>query len=93
MRNDGRATGHPQPFAPKEWLRRLAAFIWEWMGEYFQASQPMQKLAKEYGISDVGLAKVCKKLYVPLPGRGYWAKKAAGKTLERKPRLEPVTVL
>ena len=39
---------------------------------------PMAKLAKQYGISDVGLAKVCRKLAIPVPGRGYWAKKEAG---------------
>ena len=31
---------------------------------------PMSTLAKTYGISDVGLRKVCKKLGVPLPGSG-----------------------
>jgi hypothetical protein len=52
--------------------------------------QPMQKLAKEFGISDVGLAKVCKKLFVPVPGHGYWARKAAGQKMEPKPALLPV---
>jgi len=32
---------------------------------------PMATLAKKYGISDVGLAKVCRKLSIPLPGRGH----------------------
>lgn len=41
--------------------------------------RPVSKVAKDYGISDVGLAKVCRKLQVPLPGLGYWAKKAHGK--------------
>ncbi|CDN96427.1 hypothetical protein BN949_05605 [Agrobacterium tumefaciens] len=40
---------------------------------------PMSKLAAEYGISGNGLAKVCDRLNVPYPPRGYWAKKAAGK--------------
>lgn len=40
---------------------------------------PMSKLAAEYGISGKGLAKVCDRLNVPYPPRGYWAKKAAGK--------------
>lgn len=44
---------------------------------------PMAKLAKKYGISDVGLAKVCRKLAIPLPGRGYWAKKDAGQEVQR----------
>lgn len=55
-------------------------------------STPMRCLAKEYGISDVGLAKVCKKLYIPLPGRGYWAKRAAGKSVAKRPLLKPVTI-
>jgi hypothetical protein len=44
---------------------------------------PMQTLAKKYGISDVGLAKTCRKMFIPLPGRGYWARKEAGQKVER----------
>jgi hypothetical protein len=33
---------------------------------------PLRKLAVEYGISDVDLAKVCRKLEIPLPGLGHW---------------------
>lgn len=43
----------------------------------------MQTLAKKYGISDVGLAKTCRKMLIPLPGRGYWARKEAGQKVER----------
>lgn len=50
-------------------------------------SEPIQRVAKRYGLSDVGLAKVCRKLNIPRPGRGYWAKKAAGKTIPRQPAL------
>ena len=39
---------------------------------------PLRKLAEEYGISDVGLAKVCRKLHIPLPGLGHWTKIACG---------------
>lgn len=46
---------------------------------------PMAKLAKKYGISDVRLAKVCRKLAIPLPGRGYWAKKEAGQAVQKLP--------
>lgn len=35
-------------------------------------STPMRKLAAEFGISDVGLAKICRKNGIPLPGLGYW---------------------
>ena len=39
------------------------------------ALQPMKALAKEYGVSDVALAKTCKKLLVPVPGRGFWRRR------------------
>ncbi len=48
-------------------------------------STPMVRLAKRYGISDVGLAKVCKKLKIPVPGRGYWQKIKSGKRVRRTP--------
>jgi hypothetical protein len=37
-------------------------------------AEPMSSLAKRYNISDVALAKVCRKLQVPVPPRGYWAR-------------------
>jgi hypothetical protein len=47
--------------------------------------QPMLKLAPKYGISSVMLGKVCRKLRIPVPGRGYWARKESGKPVGRKP--------
>lgn len=44
---------------------------------------PIQKLAREWGISDVGLAKILRGMDIPRPGRGYWAKVAAGETPPR----------
>jgi hypothetical protein len=57
--------------------------------------QPLTKLVTKYGISAVALGKVCRKLQIPLPGRGYWAKKEFGKAGERVPlpALEPVPVV
>lgn len=52
--------------------------------------RPVQIVAKDFGMSDVGLAKICRKLFIPLPGRGYWAKKAAGKKVPAKAALLPV---
>jgi hypothetical protein len=49
---------------------------------------PLRKLAAEYGISDVGLAKVCRKLAIPLPGLGHWTKIACGHSIARPPLLE-----
>ncbi len=48
-------------------------------------NQPLVKLSRRYGISDVRLGKVCRKLKIPHPGRGYWAKKKAGSAVERMP--------
>lgn len=45
--------------------------------------QPLVKLAVKYGISAVALGKVCRKLQIPLPGRGHWTKKEFGKPVER----------
>jgi hypothetical protein len=42
-------------------------------------SQPMRTVAASVGISDVALAKQCKKANIPVPNRGYWARKQAGK--------------
>lgn len=54
-------------------------------------SEPMRTVAKRFDISDVGLAKHCRKLTIPMPGRGYWAKKAANKAVRRiaLPKLPP----
>ncbi len=46
-------------------------------------TQPITRLSKEFGVSDVGLAKACRKLAVPLPPRGWWARNAAGQTVIR----------
>jgi len=50
--------------------------------------QPLVKLSRKYGISDVRLGRVCRKLQIPHPGRGYWAKRAVGQTVERVPLPE-----
>ena len=56
---------------------------------------PLRTLAAEYGISDVGLAKVCRKLEIPLPGLGHWTKIACGQCIARPslPAMERVPVL
>lgn len=50
--------------------------------------RPIREVAKAYGLSDVGLAKACRRLGVPRPPRGYWAKLEAGQK-PRIPRLLP----
>jgi hypothetical protein len=53
-------------------------------------AQPVAQLARAWEISGVGLAKACRRLQVPLPPRGYWAKARAGKRPRRTrlPRLK-----
>ena len=48
-------------------------------------SQSVSSLAKEMGISNVRLAKICKRYNIPRPGLGYWAKKQAGLKVQQKP--------
>jgi len=62
------------------WNREeLYAEIWE---------KPATKVAAKYGISSVMLGKVCRKLQIPRPGRGYWAKKEFGKPVKKIPLPE-----
>lgn len=46
-------------------------------------TEPMQSLAARWGISDVALKKRCVRMRIPTPHRGYWAKKAVGKSVRR----------
>jgi hypothetical protein len=59
---------------------KLYALVW---------SEPIHKLAKQYGISDRGLGKLCARHNIPVPPRGWWAKKAAGKRVKQH-RLRPL---
>ena len=51
--------------------------------------EPVTTVAKRYNLSDNGLRKVCKKLEIPIPPAGYWAKVRAGKTVS-KPDLAKI---
>ena len=48
-------------------------------------SMPMQRLSKEFGLSDVGLAKLCRRHQIPVPGRGYWRRLETGHQSDRPP--------
>lgn len=52
--------------------------------------EAMQVVAKRYGVSGVALAKTCRRMGVPVPGRGYWAKLRAGREVEPRPPLPPL---
>lgn len=47
--------------------------------------KPMMKLAEEFGISGRGLAKLCERLKVPVPSRGYWRKVSLGQSIKKTP--------
>ena len=49
--------------------------------------RPATEVARELGISDVALGKLCRRLQVPKPPRGYWARVKAGR-IPRRPALE-----
>lgn len=60
--------------------RRLYDEVW---------AEPMVAVAKRYGLSDVGTAKLCRRAQIPVPPRGYWAQLRAGKMV-RRPALASV---
>ncbi len=59
---------------------QLYAQVWQ---------QSMVQLAKSYAISDVGLAKLCRKHDIPRPARGYWARRQAGQSPRQTPLPNP----
>src|SRR5690242_14086251 len=48
-------------------------------------SEALATLGPKLGLSDVGLAKMCRRMQVPVPWRGYWAKKEAGQAVAPTP--------
>jgi integrase len=46
---------------------------------------PIVEVAKRLGVSDVGLAKLCRRAEIPTPGRGYWARVESGQRVGRAP--------
>lgn len=82
---------------PKRYLRRCVQIgAWRRDGrevrmsraEFFKRvwSEPVSKLAQEWGLSGPGLKKACRRLQIPVPPRGFWARSAAGQRV-RRPRL------
>lgn len=49
---------------------------------------PIHRLCAKYGLSDVGLAKVCRHMDIPRPPRGYWRRLLTGAKTS-KPSLPP----
>lgn len=53
-------------------------------------AEPAIVVGERYGISGAGLAKICKRLRVPVPTRGYWARKQAGHSVRVEPLPAPI---
>ncbi len=52
-------------------------------------SMPVSRACRLYGLSDVGLAKICADWDIPRPPRGYWEKKRHGHPV-RPQKLPPI---
>ncbi len=48
-------------------------------------TSPVSEIAARLGMSDVALAKVCRRAAIPIPGRGYWQRGEAGQAVEPTP--------
>lgn len=48
-------------------------------------SQPLSAIAEDVGVSGNALAKICNRLLVPYPPRGYWTRRNRGKPAGRPP--------
>jgi hypothetical protein len=63
---------HPEPLSRDELYRQ----VW---------SEPMVRVAQRLGLSDRGLAKICERHRIPVPPRGWWARKRSGQAVRRTP--------
>ncbi|HEU4627311.1 MAG TPA: site-specific integrase [Steroidobacteraceae bacterium] len=50
---------------------------------------PATEISEQLGVSDVALAKLCRRAAIPRPGRGYWARVEAGQRVARVPLPPP----
>ncbi len=51
---------------------------------------PVMAAADRYGLTGTGFAKICQRLRVPVPPRGYWAKTQAGHKVRKAPLPDPL---
>lgn len=72
LRPDGPPSRHRHYFR-RESLHEL---VW---------TAPVLEVAKRLGVSDVGLAKLCRRAAIPTPRRGYWARIESGQQIRRTP--------
>jgi integrase len=51
-------------------------------------TSPVSEIAAHLGVSDVALAKLCRRAGVPIPARGYWQRAESGQAVEPTPLRE-----
>jgi integrase len=52
-------------------------------------TSPVSKVAARLGVSDVALAKLCRRAAIPIPARGYWQRAEAGQPIGPAPLRHP----
>ncbi len=71
--------GHaPSLFRHRHYFRREALYHLVW-------TAPVAEVAERLGVSDVALAKLCRRAAIPTPGRGYWQRTEAGQPVDSTP--------
>jgi hypothetical protein len=48
-------------------------------------TSPVSEVAARLGVSDVALAKLCRRAAIPRPGRGYWQRTESGQLIGQTP--------
>jgi len=79
------STDSPKAAAPARAAPNFSDVVKMTREELYQHvwTTPMQLLSEALGLSDIGLAKTCRQMEVPKPGRGYWARLDAGQCVEK----------
>ncbi len=77
-------TDNPQSTGKENQVRSHLSLTREQLYELVW-SKPIRHLVKDYGVSDRAMAKLCARKQVPVPPRGYWAKKSSGYKVIRAP--------
>jgi len=70
----------PERFVQYLVRKELHTIVW---------TAPMVEVAARFGVSDVGLAKICRRACIPTPPRGYWAKLDSGFHITPRPLPRP----
>src|SRR5262245_22170667 len=76
------------PFSQSSVVRsdRLMSIVLAWQESYDRVcAEPIQKVSNDLGLSDVGLANVSRRYGIPVPPRGYLAKRQAGHSPRKAP--------